>query len=127
MLICSFADRMKLHEYIHNEHIRVKLIIYCAKNKITQDLLSDERFVMVDWNFTRIVKYLMTMKIFYPRIANFTNRAKRVEEVVKKLKNTNRRVSIQKWSNTSTVIDDFVVLDSKVSKTEIAEVQKHAA
>ena len=47
--------------------------------------------------------------------------------MVKKLKNTNRRVSIQKWSNTSTVIDDFVVLDSKVSKTEISEVQKHAA
>ena len=79
MLICNFNDRLKLSEYAQNEHLRVKLIIYCPKSKMNQDLLNDKRFAMVDWNFTRIVKFLLITKVFYPRIANFTNRSKRVE------------------------------------------------
>lgn len=50
-----------------------------------------------------------------------------MEEVVQKIKNTNRRVSLQKWSTGTGVVSDFVVVDSKRSKSEIVEIQKQAA
>ena len=83
-------------------------------------MISDSKFNMVDWNFTRIVKYVKTLRVFYPRVANFTNRAKRMEEVVEKFKNNNRRMSIEKWASTGPTTSEFVILDSKISKVEVA-------
>ena len=95
----NFDERLQLARYVRQAHLRTRLIVFCNKRKITNELLNRPEFELVTCNFGRILKHLHRHPVHQP--APFDETERRLQESFEKLQHKHKRISALKWSGVS--------------------------
>ena len=95
-IICNYEERVLLLKYLKQLQCKAKVIIFCNKNKIKEDLLENKNFAFVSSHFGKIIKFIKKTLVFVPVLAREED--SKFNEKIEKIKSKNRRISALKWS-----------------------------
>lgn len=71
-MICNVEECYLLNRYLEDIKSKAKIIVFCNKSKITEDLLEDKQMAFVSSYFGQIIKYLKKQQILMPVINDET-------------------------------------------------------
>lgn len=86
---------MLLLKYMKQLQCKAKIIIFCNKNKIKEDLKDNKAFAFVSSHFGKIIKFVQKTLVFVPKLAREED--SKFHEKIEKIKSKNRRISALKW------------------------------
>jgi hypothetical protein len=69
VVICNFDDRLLLHKFLGEARSHAKVIIFCNKNKIDEQLSRDKRWSFVSSHFGKIMKHIRGHHALLPFLA----------------------------------------------------------
>jgi hypothetical protein len=98
-IICNYEERSLLVRYLKESKSKSKVIIFCNKNHITQELKESSSYAFVSSHFGKILKFIKKTTVYNPYIVD-ENDAK-IKEKKDKLKSRNKRISALKWCGIS--------------------------
>lgn len=67
-IICNFEEKGLLTKYMKQLQCKSKIIVFCNKNKITNELKDNGNFSYVSSHFGKIIKYIRKTLVFMPLI-----------------------------------------------------------
>jgi hypothetical protein len=68
VIICNFDDRFLLHRFLGEVQIRAKVVIFCNRSKITEQLTRDPRWSFVSSHFGKIIRHIRTHHVLLPLV-----------------------------------------------------------
>ena len=81
--------------YLKQLQIKSKVIIFCNKKKINNDLLNKKCFAFANSHFGKILKFIKKNPVYYPIL--FNEFEKKLEENLEKIQTKNKRISALNW------------------------------
>lgn len=102
-MICSYNERLGVSKYLEDTKSKSKIIVYCSKSQMTPEIMKDNRWVMVNHHFRRIIRFIQKTPILIPNI--ITEEQQKIEHRQQKLKMNQHRVSVAKWANNTSLLN----------------------
>jgi hypothetical protein len=68
VIICNFDDRLLLHRFLTEAQIRAKVVVFCNRSKITEQLTRDPRWSFVSSHFGKIIRHIRTHHVLFPAL-----------------------------------------------------------
>lgn len=103
--------------------IKTKILIFCNRAKITDQLARDTRWNFVSSHFGKIIKYIKTHHVLYPII--FDKNQQKLQQKQENMKSKQHRISAIKWAeqaqNSKTADQSFIVAKGDASPQELKE------
>jgi len=67
-IICNYEERSLLARYLKESKSKAKVIIFCNKNNISQELKESPSYAFVSSHFGKILKYIKKTTVYNPYI-----------------------------------------------------------
>lgn len=100
---------MLLLKYMKQLQCKAKIIIFCNKNKIKEELKENKNFAFVSSHFGKIIKFIKKTLVYIPKLDREED--SKFHDKIEKIKSKNKRISALKWGLIET--DPQAISDDK--------------